>query len=408
MSLKPIVSDGSYQTLALQNFIISPKVSVDDITQQLSYTFGTPAVNFILGTPAGDGLIDYLDPAVIIPGSLVGPPFTIDGVGVVTPQIQAMFTGANQIPFYSVHDASDLIAALDLMGAFNGTPFGYLTTGQYLRFIGAVSPTSTSTYALTPGGLVIDAESNHSAGVNPVRVYLLNGGGQVRVNSDGSITLETASGTAAGNWDFLDNVTVEDDLDVQGATTTQDVTAAGLITGNAGAFITQDDAVVAATMTIRQGTSNTVGLTITDDALTPKVGIGVQGGDGAIVTDRAQFGLSLTSNGQTILGATSADDIQLNGTISTDAVLGTAGKGIQIKEGSNATMGRAVLVAGTVTVSTTAVRSDSEIFLTTAVPGGAVGVPRITAIVNGTSFDIGSSTVGDTSTISWLIINPAP
>jgi hypothetical protein len=84
--------------------------------------------------------------------------------------------------------------------------------------------------------------------------------------------------------------------------------------------------------------------------------------------------------------------------------LPTLGSKIYIKEGSNASMGRAILVGGTVMVSTTAVTTASEIFLTVAVPGGVVGVPQITAVVNNTSFTITSTSGADTSTISWVIL----
>lgn len=87
--------------------------------------------------------------------------------------------------------------------------------------------------------------------------------------------------------------------------------------------------------------------------------------------------------------------------------LATAGNGLYIKEGSNATMGRAALVAGTVTINTTKVTANSEIFLTNNVNGGTVGTPTVSARTAGTSFTITSTNAADTSTISWLIIEPA-
>ncbi len=85
----------------------------------------------------------------------------------------------------------------------------------------------------------------------------------------------------------------------------------------------------------------------------------------------------------------------------------TVGNGIKIKEGTNATMGRAVLVAGTVVVSTTKVTANSEIFLTNNVNGGTLGSLSVSARTAGTSFTITSSSALDTSTISWLIIEPS-
>ena len=87
--------------------------------------------------------------------------------------------------------------------------------------------------------------------------------------------------------------------------------------------------------------------------------------------------------------------------------LPTVGDGFYVKEGTNATMGRAVLVAGTVVVNTTKVTATSEIFLTNNVNGGTLGSVSVSARTAGTSFTITSTNVLDTSTISWIIIEPA-
>lgn len=73
--------------------------------------------------------------------------------------------------------------------------------------------------------------------------------------------------------------------------------------------------------------------------------------------------------------------------------------------GSNASVGTAVLVAGTVTVSTTQALTNSVILLTCQVPGGTPGFLHVSSRVNGTSFTITSSSGSDTSTVGWLIIN---
>lgn len=90
-----------------------------------------------------------------------------------------------------------------------------------------------------------------------------------------------------------------------------------------------------------------------------------------------------------------------------DLSIATAGKGLKVKEGSNATMGRAVLVAGTVTVSTTKATSTMEIFLTRRIAGGTLGHLSVGTVTGATSFVINSSDAADTSTINWLIIEPA-
>lgn len=88
-------------------------------------------------------------------------------------------------------------------------------------------------------------------------------------------------------------------------------------------------------------------------------------------------------------------------------VLGTAGNKLSIAAGANASIGTATLTAGTVTVSTTAVSASSKIFVTVGTLG-TVAAPQamyVDAIVAGTSFDITSADVTDTSEVNWLIIN---
>lgn len=81
------------------------------------------------------------------------------------------------------------------------------------------------------------------------------------------------------------------------------------------------------------------------------------------------------------------------------------GAGLSIAEGSNAKQGTVVLAAGTVTVSTTAVTANSRIFLTVQVLG-TVALPTAIAVSNivpGTSFDIISADLTDTSTVAYFI-----
>lgn len=91
-----------------------------------------------------------------------------------------------------------------------------------------------------------------------------------------------------------------------------------------------------------------------------------------------------------------------------NVLVSTIGKGLQVKTGSNAKIGTAVLVGGTVTVSNTSVTSNSRIFLTSNTDGGTPGSVRVSAKTNSTSFVITSSSVLDTSTVAWLIIESIP
>lgn len=84
----------------------------------------------------------------------------------------------------------------------------------------------------------------------------------------------------------------------------------------------------------------------------------------------------------------------------------TAGKGLKVKEGANATSGTATLVAGTIVVNTTAVTASSRIQLTGQV-NGVAGALRVSARTAGTSFTITSSNAGDAGAVAWLIIDPA-
>jgi predicted enzyme related to lactoylglutathione lyase len=102
-------------------------------------------------------------------------------------------------------------------------------------------------------------------------------------------------------------------------------------------------------------------------------------------------------------GFGNAGDAFIGGNVS----LSTVGKGLYIKEGTNATMGSAVLVGGTVTVSTTKVTAGSRIFLSVDAIGGTLGIVAVSARSAGTSFTVTSSNALDTSTISWLIVEPA-
>lgn len=92
----------------------------------------------------------------------------------------------------------------------------------------------------------------------------------------------------------------------------------------------------------------------------------------------------------------------------TDLKLKTAGNGIYIKEGTNATMGTCTLVVGVCTVSTNKVTGSSRIFLSVQ-SLGTVTLPKavgVTARTAGTSFVIKSGDATDTSVVAWEIVEP--
>lgn len=128
------------------------------------------------------------------------------------------------------------------------------------------------------------------------------------------------------------------------------------------------------------------------------------------IPGRIEFGVGADSAGNADLRRLfidSAGDIQTDATNGGNLVVNRLGKTLKLKEGANAVMGRSTLVAGTVTVNTTAVTAASEIFLTSQVDGGTPGFVRVTARTAGTSFTITSSNVLDTSDIAWVILEPA-
>lgn len=109
----------------------------------------------------------------------------------------------------------------------------------------------------------------------------------------------------------------------------------------------------------------------------------------------ADVGLNRT--GANLLGLTTAD-----------FAIATAGRGLRVAEGTNAKMGTATLNGTTaVTVSTTAVTATSRIYLTINTPGGTPASPYVFTRTAGTSFQIKSTGASDTSTVAWMIVEPA-
>lgn len=114
-----------------------------------------------------------------------------------------------------------------------------------------------------------------------------------------------------------------------------------------------------------------------------------------------------TTAGNVLIGSTtdaSTGKLQVTG----DLALTTVGNKIKIATGVGASVGvSANMIAGTITVSTTAVTTSSVILVTHNTPGGIVGILSVpqASIVNNFSFVINSSSATDTSTVNWFIIN---
>lgn len=125
----------------------------------------------------------------------------------------------------------------------------------------------------------------------------------------------------------------------------------------------------------------------------------------------------ITSTGLVGIGTSSpTEKLEVVGNIRTnsgDVIVNNAGYGLKIKQGSNAKIGVTGAFPGggtnTVTVSTTAVTSNSIIFIS-AVSGATTIDPKVwvSTITAGTSFVISSGDNSFTGTVGWMIVERIP
>lgn len=150
---------------------------------------------------------------------------------------------------------------------------------------------------------------------------------------------------------------------------------------------------------------NTYGLTTV--TTTPCYTFGYSAGLGAafIYPQNSTLPLSLNFGGEPVMinsytpnGTT--DKLQVTGNVA----LQTAGNKLRIKSGTNASVGTATLVGGTVTVNTTAVTANSIVIYNRATTGGTVGNLSYTKVAN-TSITFNSDSGTETSTIDYIIID---
>jgi hypothetical protein len=131
--------------------------------------------------------------------------------------------------------------------------------------------------------------------------------------------------------------------------------------------------------------------------------VGASGTAQQVLTERVRF----WGDGGVGIGSLASSPGAGSVAVSGDIVIDTAGRGLKVREGANATMGTATLVAGTVTINTTKVTANSRIFLQAQDGVSGPNALRITARTAGASFTVTSSSAGDTSTIAWVIVEPA-
>lgn len=138
-------------------------------------------------------------------------------------------------------------------------------------------------------------------------------------------------------------------------------------------------------------------------------GYGTGNGTGSTI---AFFTSTPTTSGTANHGVAQRGQIDINGLVITvDFKITTAGKGIYIKEGSNARMGTGTLIGGTATISNTSITANTRVFCFDTNGASLTNVGTLaedlTARVVSTSFKINSTNVLDTSTFNWILFEPS-
>lgn len=275
---------------------------------------------------------------------------------------------------------------LDLIANASGTPL----KGGLLSNSAVNDGTGDQVLSVGSNGNVLVANSGSTLGLAWLAA-IVNGGG---------FTYTTATRTLAAALAG----------DVTGSITTTAI-AAATVTGKLITGFVSGAGTVAATDTIIQAFNKIVG----NIALKANIASPTFTGVPAAPTAAANTN---TTQLATTAFVTTADNLKANlasptftGDVNSstgNVLISTIGKGLQVKTGTNAKIGTAVLVGGTVTVANTSVTANSRIFLTSNVDGGTVGFLRVSAKTAATSFVITSSSILDTSTVAWVIIESIP
>lgn len=233
-----------------------------------------------------------------------------------------------------------------------------------------VDGTAGSSYQNYGGGLWISLGSGTTGAVNT-----LTG------------TTGGAISPLAGNINILGSAA--QGTSVSGALNSLVVTVADWTTSQKGVGILSSDAQAVT------GTGTTQA--VTPHALTAR--LAAPGAIGGTTPAAGTFTAVTATTGDIV--ATLGDIVATNGNL----VLGTAGNKIEIATGANASVGTsAAMVAGAVTVATTACSATAKVFYSRATLGGAAGHVSITA-QDGTGFTLTSGSATETSTWNWWVIN---
>ena len=279
-----------------------------------------------------------------------------------------------------------------------------------------------STQAAPVGHLIVARANNATFNQSAIYTEYVGTSHAVSINHQGTGLASSALNVASSNTEHSalgvsGNETARGTVKITHTGTGTDVNAsalsidlAGSGTASQGIFVTSTSGGTTGTLLhLRNGGTGALVEVTAAGAL--KFGSGTGATDSQITRTGAN---ALSTGGNFTVGgyfATNAgqSDGQWNLWSGTKNVLniGSDGGGIAIAEGTDARMGTAVLVGGTVTVANTSVTADTRIFLTSQVDGGTPGFLRVSARNAGTDFTITSSTGADTSTVAWVMFEPA-
>jgi hypothetical protein len=328
-------------------------------------------------------------------------------------------TGANLATIIGTSLGANPSASIGLT-AVNGSAATYLRSDAAPALSVTISPawsgvhnwttrqqvfgTTTANIALV-SGLGDTGVSIH--GVEAIRIHRVAADGflaLLRVNGSYGSPTTLVSGNSAGNISFggYDGTTIQQSSALIFLDVTE--TWSGSARGGNLRFQTTTTGSTTKTDRFRIGADSTGGFAQVPDGVLAQVGLG-------FITD-PDCGLYRigTNNWAGAAGGNKIFDVSTTAFgITGNLSLTTAGNKHLVKEGTNASMGLATLAAGTVVVNTTVVSATSRIQLTVQALG-TVAAPKavaVTARTAGTSFTITSSDATDTSTVAWLIVEPA-
>lgn len=392
-----------FTTNGLLNKWLPADVSYLDVAQtwtsQQAWTKSTSSPSIQVNTAASTG----------------GDSLTLNGVASGTSNGQLGFAIAGNDQWQLLTAGAAGSAAFQIKDVIGGvTPFS-IAEGTGVVSVGSLVTSATGTITAAGGG-------NGSISLNGgTQVIALNnqlGGGTSITGSSGG-TLHWTQQFNNSTLQFTDNINSVNQLTISpGSGTTGGIGVAGALSVSGTSALNGATTVTSSSsfpLTIAGTSAVVTGLAMTNTHASTQIAIQFQ----QTGTEKWDFGMDSAGNGtldffiyQAATGHLSLqiktnDDVYLNGG---NLMVDTVGKGLQIKEGSNAKQGTVTLSAGTVTVSNTSVTANSRIFLTVT-SLGTVTTPKAVAVTGrtaGTSFTITSADNTDTSTVAYEIFEPAP